>query len=395
MKKYFLALVCFVFFVYPNASLGTGFSTTHALSLKGVVTDAVDNEADMMGVNITLSTNPAKSTTTKDEGNFKIKDFTPPVYESPVAIKFEKAGYITESGKIGVRDNKYLYYNDQLLGEFETNFTTDELEGEIIPKTTYSANNLEPIETIQLYPNPAKLISGTVYYETEDGDAIPLADASISLSKSNTAVVCGDALNTFGDSEGKNFAGFPNLTCDATGDDGKFEVWGYFKKDKNGKYIKKDYKLIITDNDGKYKPKDDTTYQIEDEPKENIQIILKEKTISQAREDNLTGITGFKCNELMPKYLAGANCNDNKTLEGDATDLAYWIQKIGGKIAGAIAMIAVVLIVWNAFNMVTAAGDEDKISTAKKGLMWAIIGLALTMFAYVIVKTVIMLAYTQ
>ena len=58
-------------------------------------------------------------------------------------------------------------------------------------------------------------------------------------------------------------------------------------------------------------------------------------------------------------------------------------------------MIAVVLIVWNAFTIVTAAGDTDKIGNGKKGIMWTILGLALTMFAYIIVKTVIMLTYTQ
>ena len=58
-------------------------------------------------------------------------------------------------------------------------------------------------------------------------------------------------------------------------------------------------------------------------------------------------------------------------------------------------MIAVVLIVWNAFTLVTAVGDTEKISQAKKGIMWTIVGLAVTMFAYVIVKTVIILTYTQ
>jgi hypothetical protein len=70
------------------------------------------------------------------------------------------------------------------------------------------------------------------------------------------------------------------------------------------------------------------------------------------------------------------------------------MQKFGGKTASMISMIAVVLIVWNAFNLVTAAGETEKISQAKKGILWTIIGLAVTMFAYVIIKTVIVMTYT-
>jgi len=119
------------------------------------------------------------------------------------------------------------------------------------------------------------------------------------------------------------------------------------------------------------------------------------QTIDSKREENLEKITGFGCNELMPRYLVGANCVENKTLEGDAIDLAVWIQKFGGKITSIITLLAVLLIIWNAFKIVSAAGDDTQISEAKKGIMWTIIGLALTMFAYIIVKTVIMLTYSQ
>ena len=86
---------------------------------------------------------------------------------------------------------------------------------------------------------------------------------------------------------------------------------------------------------------------------------------------------------------------ENRKLQGDATDFALWIQKFGGKITAMIGMVAVVLIVWNAFNIVTAAGEMEQIEQGKKGILWTILGLALTMFAYVIVKTVIALTYTQ
>jgi hypothetical protein len=124
-------------------------------------------------------------------------------------------------------------------------------------------------------------------------------------------------------------------------------------------------------------------------------IEFEKKTISGKQQQNMENITGFGCNETMSKYLVGANCVENSNLKGDATDIAVWIQKFGGKITGIISMIAVVLIVWNAFNLVTAVGDTDKITNSKNGIMWTIIGLAVTMFAYIIVKTVIILTYTQ
>ena len=66
-------------------------------------------------------------------------------------------------------------------------------------------------------------------------------------------------------------------------------------------------------------------------------------TGSLSRQNALSDITGLDCDELMPKYLVGANCAENSDLEGDATDIAVWIQKFGGKITGMISMIAVVL----------------------------------------------------
>jgi hypothetical protein len=109
----------------------------------------------------------------------------------------------------------------------------------------------------------------------------------------------------------------------------------------------------------------------------------------------MVAMTGFACSETMPKYLVGASCNENKKLKGDASDIATWIQKFGGKITSLMGMIAVVFLVYNAFLITTAAGDADRISQGKRGIMWTILGLMVAMFAYLIVKTVIVFMYTQ
>ncbi len=100
------------------------------------------------------------------------------------------------------------------------------------------------------------------------------------------------------------------------------------------------------------------------------------------------------CKQLLPKYLVGASC-DTSELKGDARDITYWIQKFSGKITTFIAAIAVVLIAWNAFGLVMAGGEADQISTIKKALVWVGVGLLLTIFAYVIVKTAISLSFLQ
>ena len=96
---------------------------------------------------------------------------------------------------------------------------------------------------------------------------------------------------------------------------------------------------------------------------------------------------------LLPKYLVGANCEDE--LKGDARDITYWIQRFSKQITTFIAAVAVLLIAWNAFGLVTAGGDSDQIATNKKALIWVGAGLLLTVFAYVIVKTIISLTFLQ
>ena len=170
-----------------------------------------------------------------------------------------------------------------------------------------------------------------------------------------------------------------------TNPDGFYEIEGYKKKKYHLKF-----------NDSSYKDPDPLEVEVEDSlvPDQDIELI--QISVAKDNENIMVGASGgFECDELMPKYLIGANCIDNNNLKGDASDITMWIQKFGGKITGLIGMIAVVLIIWNAFNITTAAGDSEKISQGKKGLIWTIVGLGLTMFAYVIVKTVIMLTYTQ
>ncbi len=97
-----------------------------------------------------------------------------------------------------------------------------------------------------------------------------------------------------------------------------------------------------------------------------------------------------------PQYLAGVEANtqfDSSELQGDASDLTKFIEKVAKSLTGAAAAIAIIMIVFNSISLVTSAGDSDAISNAKKGLLWAFLGLLLIVFAYVIIKNIIAMTY--
>lgn len=118
---------------------------------------------------------------------------------------------------------------------------------------------------------------------------------------------------------------------------------------------------------------------------------LAEVGVTASKENVVSWGTGLSAEDL-PKYLVGTN-RGTKTLKGDATDVTFWLQRFIRKFASFVAALAVLFIVWNGFGIVMASGNADEISKAKKAIMWVVVALLLTIFAYVLVKTVISLVY--
>jgi len=56
---------------------------------------------------------------------------------------------------------------------------------------------------------------------------------------------------------------------------------------------------------------------------------------------------------------------------------------------GLTALVAVVMLIWNGVQYITANGDEDKIKKATKGISFAIIGLVICFLSILIVNFVI------
>lgn len=80
--------------------------------------------------------------------------------------------------------------------------------------------------------------------------------------------------------------------------------------------------------------------------------------------------------------------------ENVPTDIEAAIMNLTNYILGFIAIIATLVIIWGGVQYLTAGGNEDTVSNAKKTISYGIIGMVIAGLAYamVIVVTQILLA---
>ncbi len=77
------------------------------------------------------------------------------------------------------------------------------------------------------------------------------------------------------------------------------------------------------------------------------------------------------------------------TLELGTADLEATVINIIQWALGFLGLIAVVMILYGGFIWMTAAGNEDKVSTAKKVISAAVVGLIIVLLAWAIVIFVV------
>lgn len=70
-------------------------------------------------------------------------------------------------------------------------------------------------------------------------------------------------------------------------------------------------------------------------------------------------------------------------------DLPSFIQNVLSFVIGAVALVAVIMLIWNGVQYITAGGDEGKVEKATKGITNAVIGLVICFVAELIVQFVI------
>lgn len=68
---------------------------------------------------------------------------------------------------------------------------------------------------------------------------------------------------------------------------------------------------------------------------------------------------------------------------GDTNKVAQWI--IGITIL-ALVMLALSYLIYGAVMWITSQGDKQKLESARKTIVYAIVGLVLTLFAFIIVQ---------
>lgn len=78
---------------------------------------------------------------------------------------------------------------------------------------------------------------------------------------------------------------------------------------------------------------------------------------------------------------ASADCSNANTSNLDNT-----IQTIVNILTVIIGIVAVIMIVINGFKFITSGGDTNKVSSAKNGILYAIIGLIIVALAQFIVQ---------
>jgi hypothetical protein len=93
-------------------------------------------------------------------------------------------------------------------------------------------------------------------------------------------------------------------------------------------------------------------------------------------------------NEFMPKA-------DSKAAEGlDAYSFSNQsivgvVGTIGKYVIGALVIVAVFYVLWAAYTFITAAGDTEKITSARNRIMYAGIGIIVALLAQGIVSLVL------
>ena len=83
---------------------------------------------------------------------------------------------------------------------------------------------------------------------------------------------------------------------------------------------------------------------------------------------------------------ASADSFDNPILSSTFADL---VEKIAKAVSAIAIPFVAIFLVWSGFLFVTARGNEEQLKTAKKTLMWALIGGAVVVGAYALSAAVV------
>lgn len=84
-----------------------------------------------------------------------------------------------------------------------------------------------------------------------------------------------------------------------------------------------------------------------------------------------------------------AEWTPNEEVMAAETDIGAIIVTVIQWIMGIVGLICVIMIIYGGVTYATAAGVEERIETGKKILMWAIVGLIISIVAFTLAKTIV------
>jgi len=86
------------------------------------------------------------------------------------------------------------------------------------------------------------------------------------------------------------------------------------------------------------------------------------------------GIVIFNAHYAMALEIPNPVGPQNQTIPDLIDKIATWLLEIG-------ATIAVIIVIWAAFLFMTSGGSAEKVTTARKTLLYAIVGLTILLLA--------------
>ena len=109
----------------------------------------------------------------------------------------------------------------------------------------------------------------------------------------------------------------------------------------------------------------------------------------------LAAMVSLSCGKIMSKTVAATSVEDGAAaahVEGMPTDLVGdngFIRKLTSWVLLAVGTISVVMLIYGGFRYVISGGDSKKVTDAKNTILYAIIGLIISLLSYAIVRFVI------
>lgn len=89
-------------------------------------------------------------------------------------------------------------------------------------------------------------------------------------------------------------------------------------------------------------------------------------------------VVGAQTGANIPAYNPRTDLSDPNTAVRDV------VSKVANILGTVILAISVVMILFAAFNFLTAGGDAEKITSARNTLIYALVGVAVALLAYVV-----------